>query len=156
LLEHSQRNNLISSIKDKLNEPIRWDRVQFTGAYLAFIIIDQLIEGSALFPSLIGIQLYRFFKYSCSFNYWFVFAVYIVTMIAAFRLAVNTVLRDYEARIAICNSFNDKKIEFIKNNMKYLIWYSIYGGTIASMVGIGGGLVVAPIMFSFNAEPKVN
>jgi hypothetical protein len=76
-------------------------------------------------------------------------------MIEAFRLAVNIVLGDYEARTAIYNSFYDKKIDLIKSKMTYIICYSIYGGTI-SLLGVGGGLVTASIMFSLNAEPKVN
>jgi hypothetical protein len=76
-------------------------------------------------------------------------------MIAALKLALKTVLNNYEYRLAISKNFYEKKFDYIKSNLTYLIGYTIYGGTIASMVGMGGGMVVTPIMFSINADPKV-
>jgi hypothetical protein len=48
---------MVIMIKDKLNEPINWSRVKFIAVYLILIIVDQLIEGSAVFPSVIGTSL---------------------------------------------------------------------------------------------------
>jgi hypothetical protein len=68
---------------------------------------------------------------------------------------VSRILHLYEYRLAISPTFYDKKYEFVKNNLPYLVYQTIYGGTVASMVGIGGGMVVTPIMFHWNADPKV-
>jgi hypothetical protein len=78
-----------------------------------------------------------------------------MVMLATFKLSVSQLLHNYENRLAISNNFYEKKYEFIKSNIPYLLYQTLYGGTAASLVGMGGGMVVTPIMFNWNADTKV-
>jgi hypothetical protein len=47
------------SIVEKLNDPLPWDRIKFIVIFMLLIIVDQLLEGSTLVPSIIGVDLYQ-------------------------------------------------------------------------------------------------
>jgi hypothetical protein len=70
-------------------------------------------------------------------------------------MTINRLTNNYEYRLAISETFKENKFEYVKQNLSYLLYQTVYYGTIASLVGIGGGLVVTPIMFKWNADTKV-
>jgi uncharacterized membrane protein YfcA len=76
-------------------------------------------------------------------------------IVIIYQYAVNTVTNHYEYRLAISKNFYDKKYEYVKSQLTYILLYTFYGGIVSSMVGIGGGMVITPIMFQWNANPKV-
>jgi hypothetical protein len=47
---------LSEEIVKKKNDPLKWDRIKYILLFTLITLIDQIIEGNAKIPSLIGLK----------------------------------------------------------------------------------------------------
>lgn len=117
-------------------------------AYLV-MIATSLIKGSDHFPSLVGVE-------SCSAIYWVVYFMYIPFGVLFTVIMAKKIRHEYEYRRAI--GYPYKKSD-IKWNNYIFIKFPIIGcisGCLSGMLGIGGGLVLGPVLLELGLHPVVS
>jgi uncharacterized membrane protein YfcA len=117
-------------------------------AYLVMISIS-LVKGSDHFPSLVGVE-------SCSSIYWIVYFLYIPFAILFTLIMTKKIKYEYELRRSIGYKFNKCDIKW---NNYIFIKFPIVGcisGCLSGMLGIGGGLVLGPVLLELGLHPVVS
>lgn len=164
--ESPQVTELISSIKkiDLLkvdlfqeDQPIRWNKIRLMAELLGLMIIDQLLEGSSKIDSLLGIT-------RCSLP-WFI--VFMTFCLLCYLISVSFVqaIKDEQALSDLFDSVLMKKIHtedegFViakssDDQITRITYIAFIGGIAAGMLGIGGGIVIAPLLLDIGVNPKV-
>ncbi len=109
---------------------------------IAFVVLS-LIKGGADTPSIIPDLPY------CDYAYWGINAGMVVTCFAISICLTSLIKKNFKEKKRL-NMFEGDKKDFIitpKIATKLMI-VSMVAGILATMVGIGGGLVVLPILLS--------
>ena len=129
-------------------KPIPPKKIFLILVLFAFMMISVIIEGSKGLPSLVGVEL-------CSGGYWLSFASFIA--ICAIIVVINA--RD------ISFLATEKRLLGIKLTKDDVDWtwqkimkYSIYGtiaGILSAIFGIGGGMILSPVLLQLEMEPEV-
>lgn len=115
--------------------------------YLVMLIIS-LIKGSNYFTSIFNIE-------NCSFLYWFIFSMYIPIVILLTFMAIKSVIKTHKYREFIGFKFNKWDINW---NYQIAIKFATYGflsGCLSAMLGIGGGLIISPVLLEVGLHPLV-
>eukprot|EP00826_Nyctotherus_ovalis_P002191 TRINITY_DN10416_c0_g1_i8.p1 TRINITY_DN10416_c0_g1~~TRINITY_DN10416_c0_g1_i8.p1 ORF type:complete len:418 (-),score=83.79 TRINITY_DN10416_c0_g1_i8:136-1389(-) len=114
----------------------------------ACMMISIIIEGSKGLPSLVGIGL-------CSTGYWLSFILFI--MICVVIVAINA--HDINALAT------EKRLLGIKLTADDVDWtwpkivqysaYGVFAGILSAIFGIGGGMILSPVLVQLGMEPEV-
>lgn len=62
----------------------------------------------------------------------------------------------YEFKISISPHFINEKFSNMQNDINIVMVVTFFGGVIAGMAGIGGGMIITPLLLSYGVNPKVN
>jgi hypothetical protein len=148
--EESRQNIsiLTHEIRVEENSPIRKERIKFLFMLLGLLLVDQIIEGNAKLPSFIGIS-------RCSTIFWLFFFGFAGLMFYITNYLFHIVKTNYQYKVSVSKEFVCEKYSNIEGNMNKIIALTFLGGIIAGLVGIGGGLVITPILLGIGSSPKV-
>lgn len=87
--------------------------------------------------------------------YWFVFFVYIIISlyltVGVFR---NIQKKNFE-KIKLNKDFDMNKYNQFESSIVKVIIITFISGVISSMVGVGGGIIMIPLMLSLGLDPRV-
>lgn len=147
-----QRREEIRMLNEEIvwreNDPLRWDRLKYILLFMVISLIDQVIEGNAKIPSLIGLR-------RCSFGYWFVFILQIGITVWFSLKMFELIINDYEEKKRNFPNYEDKKFDYICSHQKLILASGISAGIIAGMMGIGGGMISTPLLLSMGFSTTV-
>jgi uncharacterized membrane protein YfcA len=131
------------------DKPIHWERVKVLVFLIAILIVDTLIEGNSKVPSLFGIG-------RCSGAFWFVFISFAAFLIIFAKVIYNKIREDEEKRVFIGNA-DEFRIgsEKTSQSINKILVLCFIGGIISGMLGVGGGVVMTPLMLELDILPKV-
>lgn len=125
-------------------------------SYLIMLTIT-LLKGSNYSKSLIDIQRYFYnLTLSCSFTYWVIYLLYLPIAIGITYKVSREILAEYNYRISIGYPFN--KNDVVWSNTIFLKYplYSFISGVMAGLLGIGGGLIIGPLLLELGLHPIVS
>jgi uncharacterized membrane protein YfcA len=131
------------------NIPIRWDRIKILLLLIAILLVDQLVEGNSRLPSVLGIP-------RCSFIFWFCFIAFAIFLIVYAKIIYGKIRAEEEQRVFIGNN-EDFRIGSDKTaqNIDKILFICFLGGIMSGMLGVGGGIVMTPLMLELGVLPKI-
>ena len=135
-----------------MNAPIRMERVKWIIILEFIMLIDQLLEGSKKLDSIIKVK-------KCSFYFWLIFFIFISFCLIFTRIFYSRVKDEAKIRpnILLLQNPNEFNITSptVENKINKIIFYCFMAGVISGMLGIGGGILMAPLMLELGINPKV-
>ncbi len=134
--------------------PIKLDIIKSLFLLEFILIVDQLIEGNVKFGSIVGIKKYSYFLYRCSVIYWIIFFSFGVFCVYVAKYFIQRIKKEAEANLnRITESFriSRQETEIIND----IMFKCFYGGMVAGMLGIGGAVILTPLMLQLRVDPIV-
>jgi uncharacterized membrane protein YfcA len=140
-------NKICQKIKDEENNPLRWSRIKILIVFLLITLVDQILEGNSRLPSLLGIA-------KCSGIFWIFFISYCVISYYSVKYAFSTAYLNYNYKKTVSPNEEISNFEVIGKNINKIVILTFLGGIVAGMLGIGGGMIITPLLLSFGVDPK--
>jgi uncharacterized membrane protein YagU involved in acid resistance len=146
-------NEMLLNDKDLMinpdNIPFRWERVRILVMLIGLLILDQVVEGNNKLPSLLGIP-------RCSSIFWLCFISFAAFLVILAKVMYGKVRDDESKRIFIGNN-EDFRIGSDKTaqNIDKILFMCFIGGVMSGMLGVGGGIILTPLMLELGVLPKV-
>ena len=93
---------------------------------------------------------------SCSFSYWVIYLLYLPFALLITYAISREISAEYKYRISI--GYNYNKYDIIWNDKIFIIYpiYSFISGVMAGLLGIGGGLIIGPLLLELGMHPIVS
>ena len=144
-------NNQIDPILDKINKEIekdnyflRWDKLKFVIIpFLVMVFLSILRETTSLVPK-------------CSFLYWFLLISFFIFTIIINYISYLHVQHEYNYRTSLSFPYDQKDIKWSFSQSISIAFIGLLSGFIAGTIGIGGGVVLGPILLSYGIFPVVS
>ena len=121
---------------------LRWDK-------LKYILIPFLIMA--------GLSLLRESEiiFKCSSLYWFLMFSFLIIVLAYDYFIINHIETEYSYRKIINFPYDEKDINWTKSTIIKLCCIGFIAGFVAGVIGIGGGVVLGPILLDLGIHPVV-
>lgn len=132
--------------------PVRLDRVKWIILLQACMLLDNLIEGSKKLGSIVNIE-------KCSKYFWGVFFLFIFFCLGFTKLFYKRVKDEAPPKHYLQN--DNLKVEFditspeVEKKISKIVFFCFLAGVVSGMLGIGGGIFMAPLMLELGIDPKV-
>jgi len=161
-LEESKKSVLLTNeyIKNPNAEALKLeeakDQVKFpitkicymVGCYIIMLTVT-LLKGSNYKKSLIDVE-------SCSLNYWLIYLIYLPIALGVTYKISRDIKNEYNYRLSIGYPYNKHDVVWSDRIfIKYPI-YSFISGVMAGLLGIGGGLIIGPLLLELGLHPLVS
>lgn len=155
-LEKENDNNMIYI--DGISLPISDETTNFTQTNFGEKSYDRYKNLFYLFISIVIVSLFsltRNLLEKCSIYYWIhVFAQLLVVLMLSIY-SCSYVIKTYNYRKENNFSFIKNDIKWDKKNITKLSFYSTLTGILSTYLGIGGGMIMSPVLLGFNMDPEV-
>ncbi len=156
---HSQSISQIRSLSSRnfdVNQPIdqvereiykdqfviRWDKLQFILIPFVIMGILSILRESEMISK-------------CSLTYWILVLIFIIIVIAFDYFVIIHIEKEYSYRKMINFPYDAKDINWTRNTIIKLCCVGFIAGFIAGTIGIGGGVVLGPILLDLGIHPIV-
>ena len=121
---------------------LRWDKLQFVlFPFLIMAILSILRESNMVSK--------------CSAIYWVFVIIFIIIVLLFDYLVIIHIEKEYNYRKNINFPYDAKDINWTKNTNIKLCFIGFLAGFIAGTIGIGGGVVLGPILLDLGIHPIV-
>ena len=121
---------------------LRWDKLQFVlFPFLIMAILSILRESNMVSK--------------CSAIYWVFVIIFIIIVLLFDYLVIIHIEKEYTYRKNINFPYDAKDINWTKNTIIKLCFIGFIAGFIAGTIGIGGGVVLGPILLDLGIHPIV-
>jgi uncharacterized membrane protein YfcA len=121
---------------------LRWDKLQFVlFPFLIMAILSILRESNMVSK--------------CSAIYWVFVIIFIIIVLLFDYLVIIHIEKEYSYRKNINFPYDAKDINWTKNTIIKLCFIGFLAGFIAGTIGIGGGVVLGPILLDLGIHPIV-
>jgi uncharacterized membrane protein YfcA len=132
-------------VEDKY--PIKIDIIKSLFLFEFILIIDQLLEGNGKLSSIIGIQ-------RCSLYYWILFFSFAAFCVFVGKYFIEKIKSQAFANLnRMSESFRISRQETTVLND--ILFKCFLGGIVAGMLGIGGAVIITPLMLQLRVDPIV-
>jgi uncharacterized membrane protein YfcA len=138
-VELDSKKNLVKIEIEKDQHLFQWNKLKYLILSYILMLFFTLIRGSEYFKSIIGIE-------KCSLEYWFIYFINFPMALLITYYGARAIREENKYRLEIGFPYDNHDIIW---NTNLIIKYPIYGffsGLIAGLVGIGGGLVLGPLL----------
>ena len=151
----NSNNNLI---ENPLNEPIdeeikkelekdkkflRWDKLKYILIPFLIMAFLSILRESQITPK-------------CSFSYWFLFIIFFIFCLIIDYMSLLHVQHEFNYRTSIAFPYDLKDINWTFDKSLKISIIGFLSGFIAGIIGIGGGVVLGPILLSLGIYPVVS
>ena len=118
--------------------------------FLVFILVGlaSFIRGSKSFESIARLQF-------CSENYWIVSSMMLVFLFILYVLCALFNMRNYKYKEENAYDFDTSDIHWTFVNCIILGLAGFGAGFIGSIIGVGGALIINPVLVRFHVKPEV-
>ena len=121
---------------------LRWDKLQFVlFPFLIMAILSILRESNMVSK--------------CSLFYWFLVLLFIIIVLLFDYFAIIHIEKEYNYRKMINYPYDTKDIIWTRNTIIKLCGIGFLAGFVAGTIGIGGGVVLGPILLDLGIHPIV-
>ena len=145
----SSRNNDINQPLDQVDREIykdkfilRWDKLQFVLFPFLIMAILSILRESEMISK-------------CSLIYWILVLLFIIIVLAFDYFVIIHIEKEYNYRKMINFPYDSKDINWTRNTIMKLCFIGFLAGFIAGTIGIGGGVVLGPILLDLGIHPIV-
>lgn len=115
---------------------------------LVILIMMTLLKGSKSIKSIIGIE-------HNSFNYWLIELTLVPITLGITFIVAKNIKREHKYRKSIGYQFHPSDINWNQKTITNFCVVGLVTGLIAGMLGIGGGLILVPLLLSIGVDPIV-
>ena len=115
---------------------------------LIFVIVCSFIRGSRTMKSIVNLGY-------CSSGFWIASALIILFLLFIYKLCLIEILKKYEYKVAKGYEFDISDMKWNKHNSYTLSFTAFMAGWIGSLVGIGGALILSPVLIANKIRPEV-
>ncbi len=134
----------------------RWDKFKFMILAYVTMIILTFLKGSDHFKSFIGVKMYLENNFRCSASYWSLYFLYLPIAVLITYYSAKQIQSETLYRIEIGFPYDNHDIMWNKGMLfKYPI-YGFFAGLTAGLVGIGGGLIIGPLLIELGINPIIS
>jgi hypothetical protein len=90
-------------------------------------------------------------------EYWLIYLVYVPFALLTTYFTSNKIIREYTFRKAIGFNYTEHDIKWDSNNIcnKFPL-YGFISGILAGLLGIGGGIILGPLLLELGLHPVVS
>lgn len=152
----SQRNSLNSrnfDINQSFDQPVqreiykdqyllRWDKLQFVLIPFLIMAILSILRESEMVPK-------------CSSLYWILVILFIIIVLVFDYFIIFHIEKEFNYRRTINFPYDSKDISWTRSTIIKLCFIGFMAGFIAGIIGIGGGVVLGPILLDLGIHPIV-
>ena len=125
-----------------------WGKLGLLFLMVMFIAFISLARGGRTGKSELGIR-------ACSAGYWLLFAAIFPVFITVVAIVARSLYVEYTKRVACGFPFLEGDLQLTKKRTILLPIFSTVAGIAASFLGIGGGMVLGPLMLELGMSPDV-
>lgn len=142
--ENSENQSLESTIEEnsqvqQIKTKVPWVKIVVMVAILILITGHSLIIGGKSGVSLVGIKV-------CSVAYWIIL-ILLFPVLIVFTICIGIYLhKTYVKLVKSGFNFIEGDIAWTKKRVVFVSTISILAGIVASLLGLGGGMVIGPIL----------
>ena len=114
------------------------------------MLVDNLLEGSKKLGSIINIE-------KCGKYFWGIFFIFVFFCLGFTKLFYKRVKDEAPPKYNI----DELKLEFditspeVEKKITKIVFYCFLAGVVSGMLGIGGGIFMAPLMLELGIDTKV-
>ncbi|CAG9332101.1 unnamed protein product [Blepharisma stoltei] len=112
-------------------------------------ILGSVMKGGKGLDSILGFE-------QCSDWYWIYFAFFLAFLLLLCFLAEIYIVRKVKRKIELGYDFDEHDVKWNLKNSTIVSTITILAGILASLLGLGGGLVMNPIMLNIGYRPEVS
>ena len=150
---HNNNIKVINESVDIFNgssAPIRLDRIKWIVLLQVCMLVDNLLEGSKKLGSIINIE-------KCGKYFWGIFFIFVFFCLGFTKLFYKRVKDEAPPKYNI----DELKLEFditspeVEKKITKIVFYCFLAGVVSGMLGIGGGIFMAPLMLELGIDTKV-
>lgn len=168
-----ERLDLLKTNLFEDDRTIKWSKLRIAFELLFILIINQLIEGSSKVKSVFNIQQCSYVWISINFAFIIVCFIIVYMIIQnmykenKLSLILHKIFIDYKIKDdhqnddgneECKNNENDESFNIAKcsnNDLLVITFKTIYAGIISGMLGIGGGMIITPLLIELGVKPNV-
>jgi len=115
---------------------------------LIVMIIVTSFKGSHKFPSMIGVTY-------CGTAYWSLNIAMFVICAAYIKVLIDRYTELDAKKVRLNYIFHKSEYRISPKSAMQISFFSIIAGTLAGMLGIGGGMVINPLLLELGMKPTV-
>ena len=133
------------SVNRELNKEqylLRWDKLQFVLVPFLIMAILSILRESEMVSK-------------CSALYWILVILFIMIVLLFDYFVIIHIEKEYNYRRTINFPFDSKDINWTRNTIIKLCFIGFVAGFVAGTIGIGGGVVLGPILLDLGIHPIV-
>ena len=93
--------------------------------------------------------------FRCSIEYWSILILYFPIAILITYFAFTKICKEYTYRISVGYNYYVSDINWNKNILFKFPFYAFISGLLAGVLGIGGGLILGPLLLELGLNPIV-
>jgi len=121
------------------------------------MLVVNLLKGNEHIESIIGIERFiLYIKFRCSFYYWLIYATYIPFALLITIIGVKIIKDEYTYRLSIGYQYTRYDIVWTWRSFYIYPIFALISGILAGFVGIGGGLIIGPLLLELGMHPVVS
>lgn len=108
-----------------------------------------LFRGTRGVPSIIGVQL-------CSFTFWALFVIPVLIVLLLTIIQGRIIYYNYQKKLILNYPFCVSDITWTNNYLYLLPPLALLMGLLSTALGIGGGLILGPVLVSLISNPLIS
>jgi hypothetical protein len=132
--------------KDKSRFP--FNKIIFCFISYSFLLIIALLKGTGYTRSILGIT-------TCSPIYWAIYLSYLPISVVITYIVGRLVYEEYNYRLEIGYPYHPSDIKWSKDIIIKYPLYALSAGILSGLLGIGGGLILGPLLLDLGVHPVV-
>jgi uncharacterized membrane protein YfcA len=126
-----------------------FNKILFCLISYSMLLIITLVKGSAHFSSIVGIR-------TCSPLYWAVYLAYLPICLVITYIVGKMVSEEYNYRVEIGYPYHFSDIKWSTEIIIKYPLYALSAGILSGLLGIGGGLILGPLLLELGVHPVVS
>jgi uncharacterized membrane protein YfcA len=141
-------NEELKHIHEKEKGIVPLDSVLIITPIYFLMILLALLRGSRKFPSVINLEF-------CSILFWCFSVLIIIIFIALAEVCVRFMLVKHKKKAEIGYDYDILDIKWESHSARKISLIGLEAGFIGSLVGVGGAIVVNPVLLKIGIRPEV-
>ena len=127
----------------------KWRLAEVSAIWVAFLIL-QVLKGGGATPSIIGVR-------NCSPWFWVLITLQVPLSVGITLFVARRLRREHSERMAegSGNEYGAGEVQWGNKELLYYPCFAFMAGMMAGLLGIGGGMVIGPMLLEMGILPQV-
>jgi len=138
----------LNAVLEEDKELFPREKLRIIGAMLVFSIFMMILRGSKNTESPLGVEY-------CESGYWLIFILGLVGCYGFYRKGLHAVQSRLEIKRQYGYNSDSQGFSLTTENVKKIGMLSVLTGIAAGLLGLGGGMIMSPILLQLGMEPQI-